>query len=64
MDGRANIARSLTQTEDIMSFKDTKTEDIRVLGIPADALAASEAHRSARMNSASSSALTIAQSSI
>jgi integrase len=45
VDGRATIARSLTQIKDVVSFKDTKTEDIRVLALPADALAALEIHR-------------------
>jgi integrase len=45
VDGRATIARSLTQIKDVVSFKDTKTEDIRVIGLGAEALAALETHR-------------------
>ena len=45
VDGRATIARSLTQIKDVVSFKDTKTEDIRVIRLGAEALAALEAHR-------------------
>lgn len=44
-EGRATIERALTQTKDGISFKSTKTEDIRVLGIPAEAREALEAHR-------------------
>ncbi len=45
VDGRATIARSLTQTKEGVSFKSTKTEDVRVLGIPTEARGALEAHR-------------------
>ncbi|HUA59308.1 MAG TPA: tyrosine-type recombinase/integrase [Verrucomicrobiae bacterium] len=45
LEGRATIARSLTQVKNVVSFKDTKTEDIRVIGLGAEALAALEAHR-------------------
>lgn len=33
------------QIKDVVSFKDTKTEDIRVIGLGAEALAALEVHR-------------------
>lgn len=45
VDGRATIARSLTQIKDVVTFKDTKTEDIRVIGLGTEALAALEVHR-------------------
>lgn len=45
VDGRAIIARSLTQIGDQVSFKSTKTEDTRILLIPAEAMAALEEHR-------------------
>ncbi|MCC6366888.1 MAG: site-specific integrase [Bryobacterales bacterium] len=59
VDGRAVIARSLTQTfrlvdgpdekkikvHDVLEFKSTKTKDIRVIGLPASTLAALEDHR-------------------
>lgn len=45
LDGRATIARSLTQVKDVVSFKETKTEDIRVIGLGAEALAALETHQ-------------------
>ena len=44
-DGRAIIARSLTQTRQVLEFKDTKTERPRDLKVPASALAALELHR-------------------
>jgi integrase len=57
--GRAVIGRSLSQTfrtvetpegkmvkvHDVLTFKGTKTEEVRVLGLPASTLAALEAHR-------------------
>jgi integrase len=45
-DGRAIITRSLTQTKQILKFKDTKTEDsVRTLKIPTSALAMLSDHR-------------------
>jgi integrase len=44
-DGRAVITRSLTQTRQVLEFKDTKTERPRDLKVPASALAALDAHR-------------------
>jgi hypothetical protein len=44
-DGRATIARSLTQTKQVLDFKGTKTEKPRVVKIPNSALARLEAHR-------------------
>jgi integrase len=44
-DGRAVISRSLTQTRQVLEFKDTKTERPRDLKIPASALAALQVHR-------------------
>jgi integrase len=58
-DGRVTIARSLSQTSrivetseekqkkvhDVLTFKPTKTEEIRVLGLPPETLAALEVHR-------------------
>jgi integrase len=44
-DGRATVARSLTQVKTEVSFKNTKTDDIRVLGLPAETLEALEPHR-------------------
>jgi integrase len=57
--GRVTIGRSLCQTfrtvetpegkkkkvHDVLTFKSTKTEEVRVLGLPAAALAALDAHR-------------------
>jgi len=43
--GRVVIGRSLCQTKGGLEFKTTKTEEIRVLGLPASALAALEEHR-------------------
>jgi len=45
-DGRAIIARSLTQTRQVLEFKGTKTERPRDVKVPESALAALEAHRS------------------
>ena len=44
-DGRVVITRSLTQTRQVLEFKDTKTERPRDLRVPASALAALERHR-------------------
>jgi integrase len=44
-DGRATIARSLTQTKQVLEFKGTKTERPRVVKIPESALVTLEAHR-------------------
>jgi len=44
-DGRATIARSLTQTKQVLKFKETKTGRPRVVKIPESALATIEAHR-------------------
>jgi integrase len=44
-DGRATIERSLTQTKDVLEFKSTKTEDPRVVALPASAMVALEKHR-------------------
>jgi integrase len=44
-DGRAIIARSLTQTKHVMEFKGTKSEKPRAVSIPAGTLVALEAHR-------------------
>ena len=44
-DGRAIITRSLTQTRQVLDFKDTKTERPRDVKVPASALAALEEHR-------------------
>jgi integrase len=44
-DGRATIARSLTQTKQILTFKGTKTERPRVVKVPESTLATVEAHR-------------------
>jgi integrase len=43
--GRATIARSLTQTKQVLKFKGTKSERPRVVKIPESALATIEAHR-------------------
>jgi integrase len=45
-DGRATIARSLTQTKQGLEFKGTKSERPRVVTLPKSTLAALEAHRS------------------
>jgi integrase len=44
-DSRAIITRSLTQTRQVLEFKDTKTERPRDVKVPASALAALDAHR-------------------
>ena len=44
-DGRAMIARSLTQTKHVMEFKGTKSERPRAVSIPAGTLVALGAHR-------------------
>src|SRR5258707_5744949 len=43
-DGRAIIARSLTQTKHVLEFKGTKTERPRPVSIPAGKLVALEGH--------------------
>jgi integrase len=45
VDGRAIIARSLTQTRDVLEFKSTKTEEPRDVAIPPGTLELLEAHR-------------------
>ncbi|MGO9011853.1 MAG: tyrosine-type recombinase/integrase [Bryobacteraceae bacterium] len=45
VDGRATIARSLTQTREVLKFKSTKSEEPRTVKIPSSALAALEEHR-------------------
>jgi integrase len=45
VDGRAIIARSLTQTRDVLKFKGTKSEEPRDVTIPAGTLELLEAHR-------------------
>jgi len=45
-EGRVLIARSLTQTKQVLTFKETKTPDsVRVVGLPASTLTVIEAHR-------------------
>jgi integrase len=44
-DGRAMIARSLTQTRALLEFKCTKTEEPRPVSLPVSAIAALNAHR-------------------
>jgi len=44
-DGRAMIARSLTQTREVLEFKGTKTEEPRPVSLPTSAIAALDAHR-------------------
>jgi integrase len=44
-DGRATIARSLTQTRTVFAFKATKTERDRTIRIPDSAMAALDEHR-------------------
>jgi integrase len=44
-DGRATVARSLTQTKQGLEFKGTKQERPRVVKLPKSKLAALEAHR-------------------
>lgn len=43
--GRVTIARSLSQTKKGLTFKNTKEENILVIGLPPSAVAALEAHR-------------------
>jgi integrase len=45
VDGRAMIARSLTQTRDVLEFKCTKTEKPRPVALPESAIVVLEAHR-------------------
>jgi hypothetical protein len=45
VDGRAMIARSLTQTRRVLEFKCTKTEEPRPISLPVSAIAALEEHR-------------------
>ena len=45
IDGRVVIARSLSQTKSGLEFKSTKTDEIRVLGLPSATLTALETHR-------------------
>ena len=45
VDGRASIARSLTQTRDVLEFKCTKNEEPRIVGLPACTQLVLEAHR-------------------
>jgi len=45
VDGRAIIARSLTQTRDVLEFKGTKSEEPRDVAIPPGTLDLLEAHR-------------------
>src|ERR1700693_659254 len=44
-DGRAMVARSLTQTRDVLEFKGTKTEEPRAVSLPTSAVAALNSHR-------------------
>lgn len=44
-DGRAMVARSLTQTREVLKFKGTKTEEPRPVSLPTSAIAALNAHR-------------------
>ena len=44
-EGRATIARSLTQTKQVLEFKGTKSEKPRVVKIPESTLATIEVHR-------------------
>ena len=44
-DGRAMVARSLTQTRDVLEFKGTKTEEPRAVSLPTSAIAALNSHR-------------------
>jgi integrase len=45
VDGRAMIARSLTQTRQVLEFKCTKTEKPRPVALPESAITALESHR-------------------
>jgi integrase len=44
-DGRVTIARSLTQTKDVLKFKSTKTDNPRVIKLPDSILASLQEHR-------------------
>jgi integrase len=44
-DGRAMVARSLTQTRDVLKFKGTKTDVPRPISLPVSAIAALNEHR-------------------
>jgi integrase len=44
-EGRATLARSLSQTKQTLDFKGTKSDRPRVLGLPASVLKSLEAHR-------------------
>jgi len=44
-DGRAMVARSLTQTSSLLEFKGTKQEEPRSVSLPVSAIAALDAHR-------------------
>src|SRR5262249_31002112 len=45
VNGRALIARSLTQTKGVLEFKGTKTDEPRVVKVPEETLPKLEAHR-------------------
>jgi integrase len=45
VDGRATIARSLTQTKNVLEFKGTKTDELHVAKIPEEVLGKLETHR-------------------
>jgi integrase len=45
VDGRAIIARSLTQTRNVLEFKGTKSDEPRDVGLPESTLVVLEAHR-------------------
>jgi integrase len=44
-DGRAMVARSLTQMRDVLEFKGTKTEEPRAVSLPTSTIAALNSHR-------------------
>ncbi len=44
-DGRAMVARSLTQTREVLEFKTTKSEEPRVVTLPVSAIAVLNGHR-------------------
>jgi integrase len=44
-DGRAMVARPLTQTRDVLEFKGTKTEEPRPVSLPTSAVAELNSHR-------------------
>jgi integrase len=44
-DGRAMVARSLTQTREVLEFKGTKTDEPRAVTLPISAIAALDTHR-------------------